>query len=217
MATVKDPITGQEVEREVNDYYEAEDEEEYRMIICDNASNLTLESSGGKMLDLRQTIEKMSKYFVTLRNQLGYTICLIQHQAQDQEGIENFKLNKLKPTAAGLADCKTTIRDINMAIGLYSPFKHELTEYGGYDISRLKNYSRFMEIIDDRDGGGGNICPLFFDGAVSIFEELPEVGNNIDLNHYYSRAYNIMNPPRIASVFMMVAGRMINNIKNILN
>lgn len=30
---------------------------------------------------------------------------------QAQEGIENFKLNKLKPSSDGLADAKSTIRD----------------------------------------------------------------------------------------------------------
>jgi hypothetical protein len=30
---------------------------------------------------------------------------------QSQEGIENLKLNRLKPSSDGLADCKTTTRD----------------------------------------------------------------------------------------------------------
>lgn len=53
----------------------------------------------------------MSKYCITLRDNLNYSIVGIQHQAQAQEGIENFKLGKLKPSPDGLADCKTTIRD----------------------------------------------------------------------------------------------------------
>lgn len=206
----KDEITGveREVQREVIDYYEPTDPDEYRIIICDNASNLTLESG----MDLRKTIEKMSKYFVALRNQLNYTICLIQHQAQDQEGIENIKLNKLKPTAAGLADCKTTIRDINMAIGLYSPFKHEITEYGGYNITRLKNFSRFMEIIDDRDGGGGNICPLYFDGAVSVFRELPEANRQEEVARVYNKVERILNEGRV----ILLTTKGINKIDNVV-
>lgn len=181
----KDDFTGEEVEKEIDviDHYEPIDEDEYVIIICDNASNLTLESG----MNIMQTINKMSKYFVTLRNQLNLIPVLIQHQSQEQEGLENIKYNKLKPSAAGLAECRTTIRDVNTAIGIYSPFKHDIQEYGGYPITKLKNYSRFMEIMEDRDGAGSNICPLFFDGAVSIFRELPEAHETVKLQQIYNR------------------------------
>ena len=169
----KDPITDKIIDADVVDNdnpYTPDDPEERRIIIIDNASNLSLESGLKKM----ETIDKMSKYGITLRNQLKFIFVLIQHQAQAQEGIENQKLNKLKPSSDGLADCKTTTRDANMVIGLYSPFKYGLREYEGYDITKFRNHIRFMEVIEDRDyGANGQICPLFFDGAVSTFCELP--------------------------------------------
>ena len=169
----KDKLTDELREIEVIDPinpYTPNDSEEYRIIIIDNASNLTNESGMKKM----ETIDKMSKYGITLRNQLSYTFVLIQHQAQAQEGIENQKLNKLKPSSDGLADCKTTTRDANMVIGLYSPFKYGLREYEGYDITKFRNHRRFMEVIEDREyGAGGQICPLVLDGAVSTVNELP--------------------------------------------
>jgi DNA-binding GntR family transcriptional regulator len=40
--------------------------------------------------------------------------------------------------------------------------------------------------MEDRDyGAGGNICPLFFDGAVSTFAELPLPDNVEELNEVY--------------------------------
>lgn len=161
---------GLEIEREVVDFYEPNDPEEYILIILDNYSNLSLESGMNKM----QNIEKMSKYFITQRDQFDFSIIAIQHQAQAQEGIENQKLNKMMPSSDGLADCKTTTRDINMVLGLYSPFKYGLREYEGYDITKFKNNIRFLQVVEDRDNGaGGQICPLFFDGATSTFTELP--------------------------------------------
>lgn len=106
----KDKLTDELKEVEVIDPinpYTSDDPEEYRIVIIDNASNLTNESGMKKM----ETIDKMSKYGITLKNQLSYIFVLIQHQAQAQEGIENQKLNKLKPSSDGLADCKTTTRD----------------------------------------------------------------------------------------------------------
>lgn len=162
--------SGLPIERDVIDYYEPDDPDEYVMVILDNYSNLTLESGMNKM----QTIEKMSKYFITLRDQFDFNITAIQHQAQSQEGIENQKLNKLYPTSDGLADCKTTTRDINLVLGLFSPFKYGLKEWEDYNITKFRNNIRFMLVVEDRDNGAaGQICPLFFDGAVSVFTELP--------------------------------------------
>ena len=182
----KNDFTGEMEEADVIDNdnaYTSDDPEERRIIIIDNASNLTLESGLKKM----ETIDKMSKYGITLRNQLHFIFVLIQHQAQAQEGIENLKLNKLKPSSDGLADCKTTTRDANMVIGLYSPFKYGLRDYEGYDITKFKNNIRFMEIIEDRDyGANGKVCPLFFNGAVSTFAELPRPENKAELERVYA-------------------------------
>lgn len=170
---------GLEMDKEVIDYYVPDDPDEYVQIILDNYSNLMPESQMNKM----QTIEKMSKYFITQRDQFDFNIVAIQHQAQAQEGIENQKLNKMMPSSDGLADCKTTTRDANLVLGLYSPFKYGLKEYEGYDITKFKNNIRFMQVIEDRDNGaGGQICPLFFDGAVSSFTELPLPNNKPELD-----------------------------------
>ena len=101
---------------------------------------------------------------------------------QAQEGIENQKLNKLYPSSDGLADCKTTTRDANLVLGLFSPFKYGLTEYEKYDITRFKNNIRFLLVIEDRDNGaGGQVCPLLFDGEVSNFCELPLPDNKREI------------------------------------
>ena len=161
---------GLEEEKEAIDYYEPDDKDEYVLVILDNYSNLMQESGMNKM----QTIEKMSKYFITQRDQFNFNITAIQHQAQAQEGIENQKLNKMMPSSDGLADCKTTTRDVNLILGLYNPFKYGLKDYEGYDITKFRNNIRFMQVIEDRDNGAaGQVCPLFFDGAVSVFNELP--------------------------------------------
>lgn len=178
----KDPETGLEQKINIPDYYEPNDPEEYRFIILDNAANLSLEKGLNKM----ETVDKMSKYGITLRNQLGYTFVLIQHQNQAQEGIENQKLNRLKPSSDGLADCKSTTKDANLVIGLYSPFKYGIRDFEKYNITKLGNYCRFMEVIEDRDyGAGGQICPLYFNGASSFFAELPRPDNQELLEKVY--------------------------------
>ena len=208
---VKDPITGQPMKKQVVDQvnpYTPDDPEEYRMVILDNASNIVVEQGMKKM----EAIEKVAKNAITLRDQLNYTFILIQHQAQAQEGIENFKLNKIKPSSDGLADCKTTTRDANMVIGLYSPFKYGMTEYEGYDITKFRNHIRFMEVIEDRDyGANGNICPLYFDGAISYFSELRKSNDKVGIQKVYNYIEN--NKNKKSSVLML----MINNLTKLFN
>lgn len=203
---------------DVPDYYEPNDPEEYRIIILDNYSNLYNEQGFNKM----QTIEKMSKYCIDLRDRYKYTIVAVQHQSQAQEGIENIKMDRTRPTADGLADCKVTSRDVNLLLGLYSPYKYGKREYEGYNVERFKNHIRFLEILEDRDNGGsGMICPLYFDGAVSEFEELPLPDDNYELSKYY----NLLNKIEQNAVFFkenketlfFIWSRKNKNIKNIIN
>ena len=201
----KDAVTGKMIEKQIIDPvnpYTPNDPEEYRMVILDNASNIATEQGMKKM----EAIEKVAKHAITLRDQLNYTFVLIQHQAQAQEGIENFKLNKIKPSSDGLADCKTTTRDANMVIGLYSPFKYGMTDYEGYDITKFRNHIRFMEVIEDRDyGANGNICPLYFDGAISYFSELPRSDDKVAIQKVYNFIENNKNKKKLSVALLIVS------------
>ena len=196
--TVKDE-NGLPMEVDVIDYFEHADEDEYIEVILDNYSNLMQEQG----MDKRATIEKMSKYAIELRDKFDIHFCAIQHQAQAQEGIENQKLNKLYPSSDGLADCKTTTRDANLVLGLFSPFKYGLTEYEKYDITRFKNNIRFLLVIEDRDNGaGGQVCPLLFDGEVSNFCELPLPDNKREIESALQYVEQVIRR-RATPVFMM--------------
>lgn len=164
--------------------YTQDDEEEWRIIILDNAANVSTEKGFDTQ---RAAIEKVSKDGITAKKQLKYIFVLIQHQAQAQEGIENLKLDRLLPSADGLGNNKETIRDVNCAMGLFNPAKFDKREFKKYDIVKLRGYARFLNIIDDRDyGAAGAICPLLFDGAISNFAELPLPNDSEGLNKVYN-------------------------------
>lgn len=202
---VSDPLTGAPLKKQMVDTvnpYTPDDPEEIRIVLIDNTSNLSSENG----LNKRETIEKLSKYGITLRDQLKYLFVVIQHQAQAQEGIENFKLDRMKPTTDGLADCKTTARDANMVLGLYSPFKFGKREYEGYDITKFRNHIRFLEVLEDRDYGANNqICPLYFNGATSSFSELPRPTDAVGMQKVYDFLDRGKNK---ASVLMLMIGKL---------
>lgn len=180
--------SGEYADGTVKDYFEYDDPKLYLIVILDNFSNLELESG----LIKRDNIDRMSKYCISLRDEYSLCINVIQHQAQAQEGIENFKLNKLEPSSDGVADCKTTTRDVNAIFGLFNPAKFDIPVYpynNGYDINRLKNYARFVKILEDRDGGdSGSYVGMFFDGATSTFIELPPLKDTENLEKFYKLA-----------------------------
>ena len=190
----KNNKTGEVFKKELDDYYQANDPEQYVMIIIDHIGLITPEKEGMKYLNLHESISKLSSnYLVRLRNKYNYIPVVIQQQASSQESLEQFKASKLKPTLAGLGDNKLTQRDANVILGLFSPFRHELPAYGNYDIKKFRDNIRFLEIVASRHGGNGTVCPLFFDGGVNFFRELPLSNDKESLEKVYKLLNTIPN------------------------
>lgn len=178
--------TGEIFTREIDDYYEPNDPEEYVMVFIDHIGLISTETLDGKQMNLHQSIVKLSSdYLIRLRNKYGYSLVVIQQQASSQESLDNFKANKLKPSLDGLGDCKLTQRDADVILGLFSPFRHEIPEYKEYDIRFFRDNIRFLEILGGREGGAGTICPLYFDGAVNYFKELPRPNDEVKMQQVY--------------------------------
>ena len=164
------------------DYYVPNNPEQYNIFIVDHVSLLHQENN----LTLKQTVDKMSEYCVELRNRYRAIPVIVQQQAFAGESLDAFKENKLRPTTANLADSKYTSRDCNVAFGLFSPMRHELRTYMGYDIVRFKDSIRFVEILVNRGGIMGGIVALYFDGATDYFAELPNPKDITNLNRVYN-------------------------------
>lgn len=76
-------------------------------------------------------------------------------------------------------------------MGITSPFSHDIKEYLGYDISKLKSHFRCLEIVLNRKGQSNGICPLYTDGAINYFSELPRPDNQRELEKIYNYINNI--------------------------
>lgn len=179
-----------EKEIEVFDSYTPHDMNHYTIVFIDHLSLVDTEAG----MSLKQSMEKVSEYCIKyLRDRYKFTCVVIQQQAFETEGLEAIKQKKMTPTAAGLSDSKYTSRDANLVLGLFDPSQFDLPAYLGYKINSiegqgLRNYGRFMSVIRGRDGQAGGICPLFFDGAVCNFEELPRPDDINGITQYYNKA-----------------------------
>ena len=169
-------------EKQVFDKYDQDNPNEYRLVMIDTINLIDTERG----MTLKQSMDKLSEYCAKyLRNRYHYSPVVIQQQAFDQEGNEAFKIGRVRPSVAGLGDSKYTSRDSNVVLGLFSPFRFALKEYEGYDISKFKDNIRFLEMIVNRDGEMGGLCPLFFDGAVCQFNELPKPDDGKEIGKVY--------------------------------
>ena len=145
-------------------------------------------------MTLKQSMDKSSEYCDKYpRNRYKYTIVEIQQQAFEGENNDSFKLGRLKPSIANLGDSKYSARNADIVLGIYSPFKFGLSEYLGYDITKFKDNIRLREVCINRNGQMGGICPLFFDGAVCHFHELPFPTDKDSLSKEYEYLKKIRN------------------------
>ena len=150
------------------DRYEPVNPDEYVFVIIDHIGLLTPERSES----LRDTMTKMSKMGVKMRNRFNYSPVFIQQQSKF-ETLDAFKADKLEPSVVNLADNKYTSNDCNILLGVFSPFRYQLPKYRNYDICKLQDHIRFLSVIINRDGQSGAVLPMYYDGAVAHFEEMP--------------------------------------------
>lgn len=166
------------------DYYKPNDPDEYVIPVIDTINLIESERGYTK----KQAIDKLSEYCAKyLRNRYGQSPVIIQQQNTDNESIESVKFNRTRPTTAGLGDSKYTAHDANIVLGIFSPFKFGLDTYlDGYDIKKLKDHFRTLEVLVNRDGELGGIIGLFFDGATSTWAEMPQVNDTAGMGKVYA-------------------------------
>lgn len=187
--SVKKKSRGSSQEVEVFQSYTPYDKKHYKIVFIDHIGLVDLERG----MTLKQSMDKLSEYCVKyLRNRYKFTIVAIQQQAMESEGLEAIKQKRMMPSVATLGDTKYTARDANLVIGLFDPSFFGLPTFNKYVIhdsnnNGLFNYCRFAQLIRGRDGEQGGICPLFFDGAVCHFEELPPP-DDPNMPQYYAKA-----------------------------
>jgi hypothetical protein len=159
------------------DVYTPNDPKEFVFIVNDNINNLHGENGG----TLREAMTKYSKQYCLeyMKKKLNYHVINVQQQAAEKEKQEyNYKgysiSQKLEPSLDGLGDNKTTARDADLVLGMFSPTRYSINEFEGYDITKLGDSFRALKILKDRNYGTANKRAfLYFDGATNTMVELP--------------------------------------------
>lgn len=148
--------------------------DEYVIIIVDHLSLLSPDN--GTLFD---AIYDYSAYkCLEFRDKYNYCIVNVQQQSADSakqifDYRGNSVIEKIRPTADGLADCRLTSRDVNLMISLFNPASYNLDIYEQIDLRRIGRWHRELYVNLNRDGYANAMVQLYFNGAVNEFSELP--------------------------------------------
>ena len=150
----------------------------HTIFMVDNYSNIDTDthhkSHHEAVSELSRNIAR--KIFV---KKFGFTYVAVQQQSQAKEKVQyanNGRLlyEKFEPSLGDLADVLTTQRDCHVALGLFSPERYGLEEYWNYNIKALSEFFRSVKILkSNRSAAVGKIIPLWFEGGVEYYEQLP--------------------------------------------
>lgn len=174
-------ITRTEKVRKANKYI-PNNPKEYVIFITDHAGLLQVERG----MTLKETIEKLSEYNMQLRNNYSAIPVLVQQQNSETTNLEAFKTNKIRPTKDGLKDSKRPGEDCTVLIGITNPYAFGVPQYLNYDVQKLKDSFRVMEIVLARKGRANGVCPLYFNGAINQYAELPLPNETDKIQQIYS-------------------------------
>lgn len=168
------------------DKYIPDDEFQYVIPIVDHVGLLQVERG---LNSLKDAIETLSSYFVMLRNRYNVSPVVVQQQNTESTNLQAVQANRIMPTKDGLKDSKRTGEDCTVFIGIVNPWSFRLQSYSQfkYNVNRLRDHFRLIEIVLNRTGKANGLCPLYFDGAVNNFAELPRV-NDAGMEQVYRYA-----------------------------
>lgn len=112
----------------------------------------------------------------------------------DTLSLEAVKSNRVAPTQKGLRDSQTPGLDCDLMFGITNPFAFQLPRYPnnttGYDITKLRDCARFLEVVLGRDGMSNALLALYFDGAVGYYAALPPANNLTEMQKVYNLIAN---------------------------
>lgn len=154
---------------EVFDRYVPYNEKRYHLVIVDHVALMHTESNYA----VKQNIDKISQYFVALRNNYFITPIVIQQLSFDSESSDRARVKKVTPTLYDFGDSKYTTRDANVIMALFNPSAFGMETFNNYNIKLMGNRFRNLEILANRDGEPNVNIGLHFEGKVGTFKEMP--------------------------------------------
>lgn len=151
----------------------------YTIIVVDHAGLTKLERGFSK----KENIDKLSEYFITLRNKCNFIPVLISQFNRAVSSTDRFKQDRVTPQLSDFKDSSNPAEDANIVLSLFSPHRYEMKTYRDYNVSLLKDRFRTLNILKNRDGEADKTIGLKFVGEVGHFEEYKKAKEMTDMDY----------------------------------
>lgn len=169
-----------------------EGQDVHTVCIVDNYANIIPNEGQDEWTAVRY----FSRNIVRLKlcKQYNWTVWAILQQDMDSEKnifrmVANGKSSaaSVEPNGSSISNVKVLIRDFYFAIGLFNPWRYEITRYPnhkGYDIDILRDKARFINLFKSNESSIGGRLGIYF-GDCETFEELPHISDELEVQKVY--------------------------------
>lgn len=144
-------------------------------------------TSGSKKAEIDKTVA----YLITLRNMCGISPTIIQQINREQSNIERFKQGRTGIQLSDLKESSDTTDAAEVVLALYGPNRDKLNTYRGYDVKKLGDHIRIIQILKSRFGESDIEIGVNFLGSINEWKELPLPSEIYDYDKYLTPDYLI--------------------------
>lgn len=167
-------------ETETRKIYTPNNDELVHLVVIDHLS-LCRRSSGRT---LKEEMDLISAYLVTLRNMCGISPLVIMQANRDSTSMDRRKAGFVNYTINDTKDSGSPAQDAEIIISIFNPFREKLGTYREYDIKILKSTFRSITVLKNRLGEADIEIGCSFFGKCGLWKELPKPDEIYDYTKY---------------------------------
>lgn len=138
--------------------------------------------AGGK----KSTIDTLSSFFVSLRNQHNYSFCAVSQFNRELADVNRQRFKELTPQMEDFKDTGGPSEDAETVIALFNPIVYNMATYSNYSISRLGERFRGVSILKNRNGSAPARIGYTFLGECGVYAQLPTGEEMKEENYQFS-------------------------------
>lgn len=141
----------------------------YFLVILDHIGLMSRESGYSK----KENIDKMSEYFIMLRNKLKISPIIISQFNRSIASTDRHKLHMVVPQLSDFSDSASTQQDANIVLALFHPHRYGIKNLtvNGSEFN-VEKTTRGLWLLKNRDGADSAQILMDFNGAVSYFKQI---------------------------------------------
>lgn len=140
---------------------------------------------------LKEEMDLISSYLVTLRNRCQISPLVIMQANRDSTSMDRRKAGFDNMQISDIKDSGSPAQDAEIIISIFNPFRERLSSYRGYDIKILQSRFRSITVLKNRYGEADVEVGCAFYGKCGLWKELPKADEIYDYDKYLDVKYMV--------------------------